>query len=316
MRTKITDKIFKMISNKKITILVTFFAILFFAIVLPAIINHRETFYLTAKFSESGPLYLNMPVFYKGYKIGEAKNIWPSNDYKYTFVKMTLRKEPKLSENMIAKVKSLSVKRNYIELLPPDELSKTFLKKGSIIEGEGAFDLEAFLSDIADSGLVLPLIENFSDAASSITQTSNEAGKLMSESRSTLKDNRRNLKLTTKNLESATGSLNELASRLNKSVNKNKIENSTSNINQSSNNILSATEKIKDITTNIDKATKNLDTTVSKVDSTINNANSITCDVKVITSGLRKTLSKKFAGMKIMFGKPVDNCPCPKNCPK
>ncbi len=297
------NKLFKSFTKITIGILV----ILLLGVISLIGLRAQRAFYIVAKFSDSGPLYKNMPVYHKGYKLGNVKNVWPSPDYKFTFIKIVFDKKPKLSANVTAEVKTLNVKKNYISLMTEDETSTAILKKGAIISGEGSFDMESFLSDIADSGLIIPLIQNFSDTAVSLNKTSEEIGKFFSDSRITLKENKNNLKQTTNNLNKMSNSLNEVSTRINTSVSNDKIESTTSNI-------LSASENIKKITQSVDCATQNLSTTRTKIDSTINNANSITCDVKIITRGLRQTLSKRFAGMKIMFGKPVDNCTCPKNC--
>lgn len=293
---------------------------LFFILVLTFVFKlseSRSRYYIIAKFSESGPLYKNMPVYYKGVKIGQAKDIKISDDYQYSLVKIELYpSKPKLSTDIVAKVKNHNVRKEYIDLSVPDQASSTLLKNGSTIDGEGAFDLEAFLSDIADSGLIIPLLQTFSDTLASINKTSVQVENFFTDSRSILKDNRQNIKQSTKDFAQTSKSLTKLTSNINNSITEEKINSTTSSINKSSNNVLTATETIKDITKNIDSATKNLDKTIAKIDCTISEANKITTNVKVITCGLRETLEKRFAGMRIMFGKPLNKNGCVKNCLK
>lgn len=279
-----------------------------------------ETFfgyYITAKFSESGPLYTNMPVYYNGYRIGKIQKIKLSEDYKYTLVKMRLYpKEPKLPENIIAKAKNHDVIKEYIDLIIPDQPSDILIKNGSTVEGKAAFDLEGFLSDIADSGIIVPLLQNFSDTLISANKTSVEIKNFFSDSRLVLKENRQNLKQTTKDLAQSTKSLTKLTSNLNKSVAEGKINNTTLNVNKASGNILTATENIKNITASVDCATKNLGQTMAKIDSTLSDTKVITSNVKTITRGFCEVLHQRFAGLRIIFGKPLNNKCCPKNCYK
>jgi len=274
-------------------------------------------YFITAKFSESGPLYKNMPVFYKGYKIGKTRKIILSKDYKSTLVIIKLFPEnPKLPEDIVAKVKKQDSRADYIDLLPPDEPSAVLLKKGSIIDGEPAFDLDAFLSDIADSGLIVPLLQTFSDTLLSLNKTSVEIGNFFKDSRVILKDNRQNIKQSTKDLAQTTKGLTKLTSNLNTSISKDRLENTSSSVDKSANNILSTTQSVKNIAASVDCATRNLDKTMAKLDCTISEVNAVASNVKVITKGIKETMCKKFAGARMIFGKPLkDNDCCKDHCP-
>lgn len=308
------NKSFDIFSKYIVMILIS----LFFILVLIGVFKLYELPYrysITARFAKSGPLFINMPVYYKGYKIGHIKKIEPSEDYKYTFAKIVLYpKNPKLSEDIIARGKKLNMREDYIDLVTPDQASTRLLKNGSTIDGEAAFDVEAFLADIADSGLIIPLIQTFSDTLVSLEKTSTEIKSFFSDSRLVLKDNKQNLKQTTTNLAQSTKSLTKITSRVNNTVTEDKLNNTTSNVNKASTNILAATESIKSITSSVDCATKNLDKTVAKIDCVISDANAITSNVKVITSGLCEVLGKRFAGLRIFFGKPMRKNKCSNNC--
>lgn len=294
------NKLFEIFSKYKHAILV----LLIFILVLLFIFwlyDVKFRYYLIAKFTKSGPLYANMPVYYKGYKIGKVKKIEPSRDYKYVFVKLVLYPEdPKLSEDIIAKAKRLDTREDYIDLITPDEPSTTLLKSGSVIDGEAAFDAETFLSDLADADIVIPLLQHFSDLLVGANKTSDEIRNFFVDSSSILHDNRQNIRQTTEHLVSSTKSLKKITSKFNNSVTEDRLSNTVSNVGKSSDNILSATESIKNITASVDCATRNLDKTVAKIDSTMSN-------VRVITRGFCETLSKRFAGLRIIFGKPINN---------
>jgi len=271
--------------------------------------------HITVKFSHSGPLYKGMPVYYKGYKIGQTLDVQPSKDYKSTLVKVWLYpKEIKLPEDVTAKVKKIDSRKDYIDLISPDDSVTTALKNGSTIDGEPAFDLDAFLSDIAEAGIIVPLLQNFSDTLVSANKTSNEIRNFFTDSRGVLKDNRQNLKQTTQNFNQASKSVTQLTSRVNHSITEDKLNDTTSSVNKSATNIQTASESIKNITQNVDNATKNLGKTMAKVDCVVADTKGITSNVKTITSGFCEVLSKRFAGLRIIFGKPLKNNKCPRNC--
>ena len=85
---------------------------------------------------------------------------------------------------------------------------------------------------------------------------------------------------------------------------------------KSSTNIRVATENIKNITSDIKNATKNLDKTVAKIDCTISETKAIASNVKIITGGFCETVSKRFAGLRIIFGKPLNKNKCLGKCSK
>lgn len=267
-------------------------------------------YHIYVKFLESGPLYKNMPVCFKGYQIGYTQKVVLNADYKYTMVKIALYpKNPKLPKDTEGVVKKHDFLGNYIDLLPSEEPSGGILKNGDIILGKPLFDVGTFLSEIADSGLIIPLIQNFSDTALSLSKTSTKIGDFFIDSRIVLKDNRQNLKHTTE-------SLNKITSNFNTSFSKAKLNTTTSKVEESATNIKEVTENVKNITRSVDCATRNLDKTMAKIDSTISNANAVASNAKVITGGFCEILGKRFAGLRIIFGKPLKNNKCAKNCSK
>lgn len=308
---KISDRAFKF---QLIILFLLLFGLASFGLV--KLYDHYR-FHIMVKFTESGPLYKDMPVFYKGGLIGRTQKVILSSDYKYTLLKILLYPtDPKIPGDVVGSVKQHDILGDYIDLVTPDEPSTTLLANNAIIEGKPIFDLGAFLSDIADSGLIIPLIQNFSDTLVSANETSVEIKNFFSDSRIILQDNRQNLKQTTKNLSMATKSLKKLTTKFNKATPADKLNNTTSNIDKSADNIQAATESVKNIMRGVDCATVNLDKTIAKIDSTISEANIVASNVRAITSGLCEALSKRFAGLRIIFGKPMDKNKCPKNCSK
>lgn len=270
--------------------------------------EHSSRYHLFVKFTKSAPLYNRMPVFYKGYRLGEVKEVTISDDYKYSLVNIVIfPKKPKLPKDINVEVKNHDVFSNYIDLIDSDEPSDELLKSGDIIEGTPGFELGSFLAEIQDSGLLIPLIQNFSDAALSLNRAGIKIGDFFVDSRTVLTENKQNLKHTT-------DSLNKLTTNFSVSFSKDKLNETTSSVNKSATNIQTITESVKNITQNVDCATRNLDQTVAKIDSTITEAHATVSNTKAITSGFCEVLSKRFAGLRIVFGKPLKNNRCPKNC--
>lgn len=272
-------------------------------------------FNFTIKFSETGPIRTRIPVYFKGYRIGEVRKVSLTDDYKYSLVKIVLYPQnPKLSKDITAKAKHHDVIKDYIELANIDEPSTELLKKGDIIDGEKGFDLQDFLADIQNADVIVPMLQNFSDTLTSLKGTSNKIGIFFTDSRSILQENRQNLNQTTKNLTVSTTSMKKFTTRLNKSINDDKVNTTTANVNKSSANILEASENIKRISQNVNCATRNLDQTMAKIDCTLADTKVITSNVKTITCGVKETLCKKLGGFRIIFGKPLNNNSCCKRC--
>ncbi|MFA7659209.1 MAG: MlaD family protein [Candidatus Gastranaerophilaceae bacterium] len=303
------SKLFNIFLKYKVIILITLFFIIL-SWVSFKIYEEHSRYHILVKFVKSGPLFKGMPVCFKGYRIGHTQKVTLSEDYKYTLVKIVIYpKNPKFPKDIKAVVKKHDFLGNYIDLANSEAPSAELLKNGDTIDGSPLFEIGTFLSEIADSGLIIPLIQNFSDTALSLNKTSTEIENFFSDSRSILKDNRQNLKRTT-------DSLNKITSNFNTSFSKDKLHNTTSSIEKSADNVQAATESIKNITQSVDCATRAIDKTIAKIDSTLSEAHAVASNAKVITGGFCEVLGKRFAGLRIIFGKPLNKNKCPQNCLK
>lgn len=298
-------KLFNIFSKLIVIILILIFIILI-SLGIFKLYDHFR-YHIMVKFVASGPLFRGMPVCFKGYRIGQTQKVILSEDYKYSLVKIVLYpKNPKLPKDIIGVVKKHDMLGNYIDLIPSDEPSIALLKNGDIIEGKPIFDIGTFLSKIDDSDILIPLLQNYSDTALNISKTSNKIGDFFSDSRTILKDNRQNLKHTTE-------SLNKITSNFNTSFGKDKLHSTSSSVNKSATNIETITENVKNITQNVDCATRNLDKTMEKIDSTLCQTHAVASNANAITGGLREAMGKRFAGLRIIFGKPLNNNKCSQN---
>lgn len=295
------NKLVNIFLKSRLLLLILLFIILI-SLCISKLYDHSR-YHIMVKFTVSGPLFKGMPVCFKGYRIGHTQKVSISEDYKYTLVKIVLYpKNPKIPKDTLGVVKKHDMLGNYIDLISSDESSTAILKSGDIIDGKPIFDIGTFLSKIDDSDILIPLLQNYSDTALSINKTSTKIGNFFSDSNSILKENRQNLKHTTE-------SLKKITSNFNTSFSKDKINNTSLSVNKSATNIQKITENVKTITQSVDCATKNLDKTMAKIDCTASN-------VKAITGGFREVMGKRFAGLRIIFGKPLNKDNCRQNCSK
>ena len=280
-------------------------------------------YHFKARFKELGPLSSHMPVYFRGYKVGKTMKVSPADNYQYTIVKIRVfPRDLKIPVNTIAKAQKFDSGKDYIELVYPDSPAIEMVEQGSEIEGKTTVDIKKFMSSQIDSGILGEITNNASTTLASVEKTSNEIKGLVADFREILQENRPNIKLTTDNIVKVSENLGYmsldlsiLASHVKDAVDKKQIESAVNNLNQSTKNVELATRNLEGMTHNLDHATKDIDKTVAKVDATVGQANEMACHLKNITKGFRELLCKKFAGLRLFFGTPMDNCPC-RTCKK
>lgn len=275
---------------------------------------------ITAVFKELEPIHKSMPVFYKGYKIGRTGKVSLSNDFKYTSMKITLYpRKLSLPLNVEIKIKKLDTRKGYAELIYPKIRSERMLNKGSYIHGSVEHDIRTHMTRLADSGKIDEIAENASKALASLDSAGSQISEFFILFNMILEENRQNLKHSTEEASKAGENLNQLTRKLSDSIDAEEIKSTFSNVNKSSGNFSDTTQDFKDsvqnikkITENIERATKDLDKTVSKIDATTCEIKATAENARCITEGVGCLLTKRFAGLKIFFGKPFASAPC---CP-
>ena len=292
-------------------ILIAFFAIVLFVLFIFILrvwnANYNYNMSIIARFSDLGPLYKSMPVYYKGYKVGKTRDIQPSKDYKYTLVYMILYpKHLTLPNNVTAKVQKLDSGGNYIDLIYPGTPSVEFLKTGDIIEGKTAVDIQSFMSAQADSGVLGAITGDLNKALVSLDEAAQSMDYFFEQLGLMVEENRPSVKSMTGDAAKSTQNVREITQKINNSITEENASNVVKNVDRSSSNIEEATSNIKNVTENIDKATKDLDKTMKKIDCVAADIKSITAKLNEITRAFKCVLSKRFAGMRVMFGKPME----------
>ena len=149
-----------------------FWKILFWFLIIFAFyiwIKMLTNTYITIQFDELEPFENNMPVYYKGFKVGRTRSIKPSKDFKHTFVQVVINYDNlKLPKNTTAIVKKRDKGEyrnalDYIELEYPDSPSIIFLKNGSIIKGTSSLDWNTLFAQQASDGKLDGLGQSVTD---------------------------------------------------------------------------------------------------------------------------------------------------------
>ena len=297
---------------------VVFLIILTFLIVFIVNLNKIT---ITAMFDDLELYTKRLPVFYKGYKLGRVKKIYLMDDSKTTGVEMRINLNGiKLPDNITAKVKTKK-KKDFIELEYPKTPSDVLLHDDDVILGQKCLNISSYIDNQAESGGLDEIKNNLNTTVASMGGTFDALTDLIITGNEILKDVRPSLKERSENLAKTSKHLEYTTKKLSQSTDSKRFANSSHNIEQTTKNIELATKNL-DLTAqnlaNLTGTAKNK--TITLVDSAMGNVNNATsglncameqtkrilCDVEQIVKGVKLTLSKNFAGMRIVFGKAID----------
>ena len=263
-------------------------------------IYRLNNLHVTAVFDELEPFPHNINVYYKGFRLGRSTRIYPSKDITQTYVDMNLHMDNfSLPDNITAKVKTKN-KRDYIELIYPDMPSVRYLKNHDKIKGTKGVNFASFIQDQADSGGLDDLSENLSETVEDAGETMKALTDLFHTANDILVDLRPSLKESGENLALASRNLASISIELNNSTGQKRLDNTFSNIEL-------ITKNLELTTANTALLTKRADSeTVALLNCLISNANKMVLNINDIIKGFKVTLSKRFAGMRLIFGKPLE----------
>ena len=269
--------------------------------------------HITAVFEDLEPFPKNLNVYYKGFKLGRTVRVHPSKDFTETQVEMILNaKNLSLPDNTTAKMKSKN-KKDYIELEYPNAPSITYLKNHSVIEGKKGLNIGDYIDKQAEAGGLDEIKDNLNNTVASAGDTLDALTELFGTANDILKDIRPSIKITAENLAETSQNLKETSYELNSSLKPKRLSNSFANIEQTTKNIERTTKNFENASLDITKTTSHINTdTIEIFDCVIANINTIIDNINVVINntndiviGFQQTLNKRFAGMKIMFGRPL-----------
>lgn len=308
----------KITNEKKMHILMSILLILG-VFLLVHLYRHIVYTYINVQFKELRPFREKLEVYYKGYKIGRALKIYPSKDYKYTFVKIVLYphdlKLPLNIKAVLKREKRHREKHDYIELIYPENPSYLMLKDGSTIAGKTTVDIESYLAS-QDPDSLDAIKKNLEKSSETLNLTLEDLGNLFVLIQDVIEENRPNIMSFSKNLSQSSGNFNQMSYNINKSLSPKRLDSSVSNIDLSTANIRQTTENLQVLTGNIDNTVKEFSFTakgfnenIPSIKSSVSRVNCILANVQDITCGVSQTLKKRFGGMRILFGKAINsNC--------
>ena len=284
--------------KKYLLILLLFILILFSFVYLLKI---AFAGHIKVKFSELRPFHSYVPVYYKGVKVGKVLSRNHTKDYKHTILTLVIYpNDLKLPAGTVAYLKRHKFynyfKQDYIEIVFPKEKTDKFLTNNSIIEGVATIDLSDFSAN-QNLDEIEKIKDDLAQSAENLNYAIGGLSMLFETVNDILLENKTNLHSTTKNVSSATSNFSNVTKKIDNSINQQKL-------NSTFDSIAKATE-------NIDATTNSMDLNMPNLTSTICNLQDITADTSAITKGVRKTLSKPFGGLRLLFGRSVQDVPCP-----
>lgn len=296
------DKILEYLKQQKFWTNLLFVMLIFLFYVWIRMLTNT---YITIQFDKLEPFEANMPVYYKGFKVGRTRNIKPSKDFKHTYISVVLNYDGlKLPKNTTAVVKKRDKGEyhkslDYIELEYPDSPSIYYLKTGSIIKGTTSLDWNALISEQADNGELDNIAHGINDLLKNLNDTSVALTQIFTTVNDILSENRPNLLSASENLSGMAGNLYDVTCRINNSFSQKRLDNTFGSVEGTSKNFDSTSKNIDEITSNINDMMPYINATIVDVNSTV-------CNINQISAGILKTLQKRMGLMKLLVGKPID----------
>ena len=277
----------------------------YFVIAILVVIFFFYLFYIlgttkiTIRFEDLEPLKQHLPVYYNGFKLGHTTSIYPSKDYKSTMVDARIvLKNLKLPANTSAVLRRKE-KKDYIELEYPNAPYIQTLRHKDVIEGHLGIDFEHFLQSQAENGGFDQIKDNVNntiisagDTFEALTEMINVITDILKDAQPVIQDSVNNINLTSKNL--ADSSL-----EVKKSLEKGYLDKSLYNLEQTSNNLVLTTKNTNGFTDGLNKQSSVL------INCLLKNLNTVVNNINQIVVGIGNTLSKKFGGLRLFFGKTI-----------
>lgn len=292
-------------------------ALIFLGIILYNIYTHT---YVTARFTQLRPFREKLEIFYKGFPIGHAQHCKPNKEYTATLVKLELYPgDLKLPNNIIVKLKREKKddkKVDFLELVYPEEPNKELLKDGDVIEGIGTIDIESYLASQEPESLD-QIKEDFGNAIGSFSAAFSAIADVFDSVNDIVNENRNNIKQSTDNLVKTTTNIRQMSEKMNNSLKQEQLDNSFTNVSSSTEDFRETSRRLGVISQNIDVLTQSLNAAMPTVSTTLAEAQCIVKNLNEITCGISRTLQKNMGGMRIFFGKVIDDdCTCKRPCGK
>lgn len=269
--------------------------------------------HINVKFQELRPFHQKLPVYYKGIIIGKAKERKHSDDFTHTIVKVVLSpKKLMLPENSTVLLKkerrNNEKEHDFLEIIYPNEPSDKMISDGTTLEGKATTDIDTFMANQKVEDLE-NIRTNLAESAENLNAALAGLSELFATLDSMAQENRVNFKTASKNLAATTQNFQQVSAKFDKSLQQKSLDNTILNLEKSTQNLQTVTGNLTTTTDSVNIAMPRVDSTLYETHSLISNANAISC-------GVRQTLRKRFGGLRLIFGRTINECEKPKCCPK
>ncbi len=252
---------------------------------------------ITIHFEDLEPLKQHLPVYYNGFKLGHTTSIYPSKDYRSMMVDIRIvLKKLKLPANTTAILRRKE-KKDYIELEYPDTPYIKYLKNNDVIEGHLGVNFEHFLQDQAESGGLDQIKDNVNNTIISAGQTFDALTEMIKVTTDILQDAQPVIQDSINNVNQTSKNLAESSLEIKKVLKKSYLDKSLYNLQETSNNLVLTTKNTSGFTENLNKESNIL------LNCLLKNLNIVVKNINQIIVGIGNTLSKRFGGLQIIFGK-------------
>lgn len=276
-----------------------FLFILILIVLLISMINYFSDRHFTIVFKDVRPFDRKIPVYYKGIIVGKATDKNHSKDSLRTNVKITLyNKNLKLPLNTKALLKKRirnDKETDYIELIYPKVPSERFISEHSHIHGHSTVDIKEYLKNQNIEDLE-KIKSNLISSSENLNSTLEAFAGMFVLIQDILQENRENLKGSSKNIKESAQNINRMTKKFDNVI----IEDQWHN---TFNNIENTTGGFHNFAHNVNNTMTELDQTLPE---TFENTKNITSNINSITCGIKQTLSKKFGGLRLFFGRVIE----------
>lgn len=242
--------------------------------------------YLTVEFTHLKPLHGNINVYFNGYKIGRVIKIAPADDYRTTLVEIVLYPDDlKLPSNITAEIRSEKHHRHrkdYIEIVYPDNPSQVLIQSGEMLIGRTTVDMESYLAS-QDPETLDEIKNQLASSAQNLNFMLEQLGNIFQYINEVLAENRPYIDRSFQNLAISSENLREMSRKLNNSLNQQTINNTVTNLGESTDYTKNSLQNVEKLTLNINKSIEDFNCMLPQVAQIINNSN---CIVKKVRKSL------------------------------
>ncbi len=301
---------------------------------LGGIFGPEKTIFI--KFKEPGTLPRGMSVYFKGIEIGKVTKMDFSSGYESTILEVGIRKKDfNPPNNIYAEIKIEGEAKfwaqgvnitKYVELIYPEKPSSTPLKDGDVIEGRpsGIERIQDFFKKNVDKknikssvNSVQQITQNAGIAAKNLAELTQRLENFLDKNSTGLNQILDSSKATIENVRYITFSLREFTGEEGLKVTLNNLAGVSANLNLITSDIAEVTGDyqfrclmaespvlFKNTLCSLTSALDRANNTLAKVDVTLNDADRLMNRYDCFGACMSDMLSKRFLGLRLLFGKP------------